>query len=183
MRENYIERLQLLIGGIPGYVWVGFGVCTALLVAAFMLYGKRHHRPVGRPLSMALLLEFAFWVLCFTVLCRTWHHEHPSVRPLAPFWSYRAIMGGNFGALLEVVLNVVLFMPIGALYRCAVRYPKWWILLVLAAVFSMSIELMQYILLCGNTELDDVIHNSLGALIGFGLAVCCQRVFLDSGQK
>jgi len=100
-----------------------------------------------------------------------------------PFWSYRELFSSNWYILVEVILNVLLFIPIGALYRTAVRYPKWWILLTLAAVFSMSIELMQYILDCGTVEIDDVLHNSLGAIIGYSIALLIGRASTHPSEE
>lgn len=43
-------------------------------------------------------------------------------------------------------------------------------MLGLGCLISISIETMQYIFKCGFSEVDDVMHNTLGCAIGFGIA-------------
>ena len=74
------------------------------------------------------------------------------------------------------IFNMLLFLPFGAsLY--AVRYytrSSFKGLLIITSVaamsLSVSVELGQWFLQCGEVETDDVIHNVLGAVIGVLLA-------------
>ena len=91
---------------------------------------------------------------------------------LKPLHSYREVMnGGNPEILRSNFMNGVLFYPIGLL-ATALLSGKWpeRIRLVLAVVFcamlSVGIEYLQYDFSLGQCEIDDVIHNVLGALAG-----------------
>lgn len=82
------------------------------------------------------------------------------------FWSYRLSLD-NVVLRMEILNNIWLFVPLGAiLYRL---YPKWNVVLLLI-VISVAIEISQYVLGVGFSELDDVIHNGVGGVIG--VAVC-----------
>ena len=91
---------------------------------------------------------------------------------LIPFHSYRAVMAGeNKEILRSNFMNVVLFYPAG-LFACELL-PKSWsqakriiLVAVLFALVSAGIEFCQYHFALGQAEVDDVIHNALGALIG-----------------
>ena len=77
----------------------------------------------------------------------------------------------------ENILNVLLFVPIGFLAGCGVQRVTWKKVLFLGGGLSIFIELLQFIFKKGFCESDDVIHNVLGCLIGFGLwRVCCIRL-------
>lgn len=87
-----------------------------------------------------------------------------------PFWSYKAFIDGRDDLLLENLLNVLLFIPFGLLLWCIMKLKKWWKALAVGCVFSLCIEIAQLIMKRGFSELDDVIHNLLGTIIGYGLA-------------
>lgn len=72
-------------------------------------------------------------------------------------------------------MNVVLFYPAGLLLAAVL--PKRWRFPVTAVVFvlfSLSIEIAQHSLFLGRGEIDDVLHNTLGAMLG------CTALSLES---
>lgn len=86
---------------------------------------------------------------------------------LIPFWSYGAIIRGVPGILKEVLLNCVLLLPVGILLPPALNKPlKWYHGFMFGVIISGSIELSQLILCRGLFEFDDIIHNSIGCMIG-----------------
>ena len=68
-------------------------------------------------------------------------------------------------------MNVILFYPAG-LFACELLPKSWsWakrviLVAVLFALVSTGIEFCQYHFALGQSEIDDVIHNTFGALIG-----------------
>ena len=89
-----------------------------------------------------------------------------------PFHSYwEAWCGGNIEIYRSNFMNVALFYPAGLL-AMALLPGRWgWrrrcLLVVLPlAVMSVGIEFLQYRFALGQCEIDDVIHNTLGALLG-----------------
>ena len=85
------------------------------------------------------------------------------------FWSYSAIVEGQEEYMAENLLNVFAFIPIGFCLGMILRTAKWWKVLGIGILISASIELLQYFLKRGFAEFDDVFHNVLGCLIGYGL--------------
>lgn len=81
---------------------------------------------------------------------------------LLPFYSYKRIVAGEWRPLLENIGNVALFIPLGiALKWVGVRDVKR------AGFFaSLLIETLQLIFALGTFECDDLIHNTIGAVIG-----------------
>lgn len=99
---------------------------------------------------------------------------------LHPFWSYKAIHEGREGLMQQNVLNVLMFVPVGLQFGLSFRSAKWWHALLIGLALSFSIELLQYLLHRGFAEFDDVFHNVLGCLVGFGVVIvgkmCVKRV-------
>ena len=61
--------------------------------------------------------------------------------------------------------NIVWFIPWGLFFRDFLRQPAW-ISILSGTLLSVLIETMQYIFAVGDCEIDDVILNTIGALIG-----------------
>lgn len=149
--EIYWVLLGLFLIGLLVLIWwKGFGL------------GSRYG------LSL-LLAEWAFLILCATIIFRETGAERRF--NLIPFWSYfdygeqsyfMEMMGEN-------VLNVLLFIPIGFLAGCGLQKMTFKKALFLGGGFSVFIELLQFIFKKGFCETDDIIHNFLGCIIGYGL--------------
>lgn len=83
-------------------------------------------------------------------------------RFLLPFHSYVEILKGNNNFLRDNIGNVVLFIPLGvALKWCGVEDAK-----KAGFLASLTIEALQLTFALGTFECDDLIHNTLGAVIG-----------------
>ena len=142
-------------------------VSAGYLILRQWLENKRFWRPV-------IALLFLAWLVVIAVATLT--DRTPGLIPtepeLIPFHSHRAVMaGGNKEILRSNFMNVVLFYPAG-LFACELL-PKSWsrakrviLVAVLFALISAGIEFCQYHFALGQAEVDDVIHNALGAFIG-----------------
>ena len=81
---------------------------------------------------------------------------------LLPFHSYVEILKGEWRPLLENIGNIALFIPLGVALKCGgMKDVKKAGLLA-----SLLIEVLQFTFALGTFECDDLIHNTLGAVIG-----------------
>ena len=71
--------------------------------------------------------------------------------------------------LNENIMNIVVFVPVGLLAGLASRNMNWIKVLVFGLCISITIEVLQFAFEKGFTELDDVMHNTLGCVMGYGL--------------
>lgn len=91
---------------------------------------------------------------------------------LIPFHSYREVLaGGNPEIYRSNFMNAVLFYPAGLLATVLLpeKWPGWckcMLVVLLFAALSAGIEYVQYTYSLGRCEIDDVIHNTAGALAG-----------------
>lgn len=122
------------------------------------------------------LLGYTFVVLCTTVLFRS--HSLDAGLELMPFWSYLAYFKGeDESLLLENIMNVIVFIPIGLLLAYVLVKNSFWKAVIFACILSISIEVMQLVTRNGFCEIDDVIHNTLGCVIGYGLFCLVRKLF------
>lgn len=50
-----------------------------------------------------------------------------------------------------------------------------WKVLLVGAGLSVTIETLQFVMLRGFSEIDDVMHNTLGCLLGYGLYIIMKK--------
>ena len=125
-------------------------------------------------LHCLLLLTFLAVIFESTVFTRT-----PGLRQyqLEVFWSWKEIlkigkcgrMGSSTegGLFQENLLNILLLLPVWFLLPGIFnRRLKWWQGLIVGMMISSAIEVSQLVLCRGLFEFDDIIHNSLGCMLG-----------------
>lgn len=129
-----------------------------------------------------LLLElYLIFVFGSTVFARM-----PGQRQyeLEVFWSWRVIFQGNREILYESLLNIILLLPVGILLPIVIgNKVRWWKGLLIGIVISSSIELLQLILCRGLFEFDDIIHNSIGCMIGIFIGNFIERYIIRGTIK
>lgn len=121
------------------------------------------------------LLAFQALIACVTlILCSTVFFREMQINckyDLRPFWSYKAILNGKESLVTENIMNIVMFMPVGFLLRVAFMKIRWKSVLLIGLILSIGIEMLQFVYSKGFTEVDDVMHNTLGCVIGYGVYV------------
>jgi glycopeptide antibiotics resistance protein len=148
-----------LLSSVPKYVCEGlFSILCLVAVALIFKKGKSAFRYIAR----LILAEYLILLYCATLFFRT-TKEHPEF-DYTLFWSYE-----HSGLEVQSVMNVLVFIPVGLLVVCSWKNISWWKSILLGCVLSVGIELLQLIMKRGFSELDDVMHNTLGCIIGFGL--------------
>jgi glycopeptide antibiotics resistance protein len=96
----------------------------------------------------------------------------PRAEYTAPRFDWR--LTSNPRGLVESLLNIVLFLPFGAAMRWLRLRLPWAILL--GFLLSLAVELLQRFVIPGREgELQDLITNTLGALLGWLIARTLQR--------
>lgn len=76
-------------------------------------------------------------------------------------------------AVRNLAANVLAFVPFGYLLPRAHRHLRHaFLVLPIALIFVCSIEVFQYVTMLGACDVDDVILNMLGCILGYLLFVC-----------
>ena len=75
------------------------------------------------------------------------------------------LRGGVWRFIYHTIGNLIWFVPLGWM----LRGKRPWTALLAGAALSAFIEIMQYLLMTGTTDVDDILLNALGALLGWGI--------------
>lgn len=159
------EYFKWYILYIPMAIY-GFGL-VAFLIVLLLLWRRKGKKKGIRYASVFLLVEYVALLLYFTVFVRPETGKHQLL--LIPFWSYVEIWKNTSILIEENIMNILVFIPIGFLLATVMRGYTWWKILLVGVFLSIMIEVLQYVLMRGYCETDDVIHNTLGCLVGYGV--------------
>lgn len=88
----------------------------------------------------------------------------------------RALFGGHYWQWFLLVGNIVMFLPIGFFPRLLWRHWSWWKSLLAGFCVSVTIETAQ-LFTARSTDVDDVMLNTFGALLGWLLAWLFERIW------
>ncbi|MGN0674005.1 MAG: VanZ family protein [Anaerovoracaceae bacterium] len=139
-------------------------VLAAAVLGSVYLYRRKRIR-ASQAAAISAMTAFLLLVAGVTIFSRPpWERGFE----LVPFWSYGAIARGVPGMQLrEMVLNCIMFLPAGELLPFIFGRPlRWHRGLLFGAVCSGCIEIAQLVSCKGRCETDDIIHNSIGCMVG-----------------
>ena len=156
-------------GGVPSSVIIGVIIFVCGFI--FLLFrAKISYSTFVRHASICLLIGYIFLVLCTTILFR----EETFVKRYHTrlLWSYTELCNT---IIAQLILNIMMFVPIGFFAGGALKKKHIWNVIGIGFVLSLFIELTQLITTRGVFNVDDIIHNVLGCIIGFSCFVLCYK--------
>ncbi len=166
MREQISQYLTDIYNGVPISIYEGlFSILFIGLVTILAFYGLKKGI---RMFFVLFLAEYLFLIFCSTILFRiTTETRKYNINPL---WSYTA-NGIDWKNVLiaEVIMNIVIFLPIGFSSGIILRKSSLFKIIIVGVCISSFIEISQFLFKKGLFEIDDVIHNTLGCMIGYGI--------------
>ena len=69
-------------------------------------------------------------------------------------------------------MNVVVFIPVGMILGSWLRVKgSWLVVTIIGCGISITIEALQFFLMRGFSEVDDVLHNTMGCIIGYMMVI------------
>lgn len=145
---NVIRELN----GIP--LW--FFCFSALLALSCGLNTKKW--------ILSLLIGYVLIILGETLFFRS---PGNSGIKLTPFWSYETPE-----LKAQIIANIILFIPLGILAGMLLG----WKAIPLSTFFSFCIEAVQLVFHLGLFELDDIIHNTAGFVIGWLVVLITNKI-------
>ena len=128
------------------------------------------------------VLEILLFVVYLAVLCyflfiadrmgrtfseRVYHYNLMPLKEIGRFWTYRQTLG-VWSVLMNLIGNVVAFIPFGLfLPRLFPACRRFILTVVLAFEFSLCVEILQLVWKVGSFDVDDLLLNTLGGILGF----------------
>ena len=159
-------------------------------------FGRKRTTQMGPYREGAVLLLFMFLTgLLFLTLTppNGWSYSGPfqgtvnltPLRESARLFSFYFKNRMWTALLVNFLGNIVMFIPIGLFAGLLLDRPRWWKGTICAFALSFFIEISQLIV-CRGTDVDDLILNALGGLLGQWLFLLLRRMapgFVDKCRK
>lgn len=155
------EPLEYLpYGAVLATLLLAFGLCMDALKA---LVRKKK----SRPQSGVLFLRWIFYAYITVVFMQTLLSREPGSR-----YSVNLRLFGIWGTTAQehawYIENVIMLLPFGFLLPWLDPYFRKWTRTVLCgAAFSVMIEVLQFLTERGHLQLDDLVTNTAGTILGF----------------
>lgn len=151
--------------------WDEMLMLMTLVVPAAAVYTcvKELQESKPSPLMLALFVLFIVALGFITIISRDGSR---STKVLFGFYKVsQAISTGSLLPMKHVAENILLFMPFGFLWAACVPGRRGQLLRVVlySLILSAMIESIQYLLVIGECDLEDVFANVLGAWGGLGV--------------
>lgn len=184
MKEQFRQYIINLYHDIPQEVNEGLLSIFCIGLVVFIVW--KGFKTGLRYSATLLLIEYIFLLFCSTVIFRTTGATRQY--DFHPFWSY-----DSPDLLIENIMNVIVFIPVGMILGSLLRVNygsrlrvngswfkvkgsstseatksmTWLIVLLIGCSISVTIEALQFCFMRGFSEVDDVMHNTVGSLIGW----------------
>ena len=151
------------------------GIAFAVFCAVSIFLYKKHKFNKLQCSAAILLSLYIVVLLYFTVTGRYSHEEYEY--QINFFTSYRWFFQYNGEQVLrQLLINFVMLMPVGFLLPVVIKAKhKYLITMALSLLLTVFIETMQLITKCGSFEIDDIINNFIGAVIGMLIYALCSK--------
>jgi glycopeptide antibiotics resistance protein len=172
-------RIRDIISIGSSFITLGIAlvVFVGVLLLVYNLIAKIRKRnklaiPVGRLLLYAVFIIYIVVVVGATMLRYRMHSFSGEMGEIYPlFYSYKEAWN-HFSARewRNIILNIMMFVPFGFLLPLVLKkFQAFWKTYLAGFIFAFLIEMTQLLLNLGICELDDLMDNTVGALIGYGL--------------
>ena len=174
-------RGYAIIGDVSAVATTGAMAALAVLLGASALAARRLRSPGRSGLAWFAAFGSVALVIAVTLLRDGW----PSGIDLGGLgeWSdngWDRLSGDPVGSS-EILLNVALFVPVGAAWTWLLGRP--WIVLATLATGSLAVETAQSVIGAGTADVADLAANTVGAAIGVGAATLVRRVRRQPGAS
>ena len=156
---------------------VSFALIGLVIGIALLILLNRKHRQGGTQVSkgqavaLLLLLCYLGGLVAITFMNRMGNGiQMYQPFPFLAFWE--AWNEFTLQVWLNPLLNIAMFVPLGVFLPLTAKpFRRWYWMLAAGGGTSLAIEALQYILGRGQADVDDLICNTLGAMLGYCLCM------------
>ena len=170
----YNVELSLLIFAMV----IGFIVSLVILVVDKIK--KKETQIKFRHVATGLFVVYLLFLISITLIFRNKINVEYSRIELIPFHDIIDIIKNkSYFELFEKIYNIFMFVPYIFLLGCVLQKRKS-LAIIIGFATTLSIEMIQFITKRGVFDINDIIFNFIGTLIGYGIyklfRVICQKI-------
>lgn len=181
MYSHFLRSLQNFFY-YHSFIWLIVALAGFIIIWGLIEYWLHKH-----PVIYTVFNILAFGLSVFVIISSTLFYRSSQSYAVSfvPFSLFVRSFSDPI-IFMSLVMNVVVFIPFGlfgaCLFRCDSKKSAV-IIISSGFAFSVLIELIQYALSIGNTEVDDVICNTLGITLGYLFYYLYDRYIIQKKSK
>lgn len=144
-------------------------------------------RILGKILFVLYIIFVFYFLLISEIYGRTgemqeYHYNLVLFREIKRFWNYREQLG-IFATATNLLGNVLIFLPFGFFMAMASKYRSFLSTLIYSFALSLTIELSQLFMKVGCFDVDDLLLNTIGGILGFITFLICNVIRRNYAKK
>lgn len=168
---------------------IGAVIALGFLAVVGNKYWAKRHIEDRKATAIILTVVLLAYGIVYAYL--TFFYREPMTEAhvrLEPFWSYREAFEGlsirRLGLARSITLNIAITIPLGYLLPSVFRFTEHRYIWTMITVLCLSVftELIQFLSRTGLCEIDDVINNVAGAVIGAAGYWIANRLLKGQGE-
>lgn len=148
----------------------------------FLNYKRRNRIRVLGKICFVLYIGFIIYFLIFsdwygrtTTGMEEYHYNLILFKEIKRFWEYRHQVG-LFAMFTNLFGNVLIFMPFGFFMPMASRYRSFFSTLFWSFGLSLGVEVFQLVSKVGCFDVDDLLLNTIGGVLGYIVFAVCAAI-------
>ena len=148
---------------------------------------RTQYRILGKILFVLYIIFVFYFLLISEIYGRTgemqeYHYNLVLFREIKRFWNYRRQLG-IFATATNLLGNVLIFLPFGFFMAMASKYRSFLSTLVYSFALSLTVEISQLFMKVGCFDVDDLLLNTIGGMLGFITVAVCNVIRRSYAKK
>ena len=168
----HLKQIWLNSGALLKTLLVAIPVGIVVLAILWGIIKLIEKKAPQESRAAAIIRERKGWILGFgfyiSLIIQIVIFSRPFGSTRIVNWIPFRVPGGENLIVLYSLANAIIFIPFGILVPKVFRgINTVWKMVLVTFITSVCIEIIQYVLACGYTEVEDVIMNVAGGTIGY----------------
>ena len=148
---------------------------------------RTQYRILGKILFVLYIIFVFYFLLISEIYGRTgemkdYHYNLVLFQEIKRFWNYRKQLG-IFATATNLLGNVLIFLPFGFFMAMASKYRSFMSTLIYSLALSLTIEISQLFMKVGCFDVDDLLLNTIGGILGFITFLICNVIRRNYAKK
>ena len=148
---------------------------------------RKRVRAIGKILFI-VYLGFIIWFLIFsewygrTGEMQEYHYNLVLFKEIKRFWNYREQLGA-FATVTNLFGNVLIFLPFGFFMPMASKHRSFLSTSFYSLALSLIVEISQLFMKVGCFDVDDLLLNTIGGMLGYIVFSICNVTRRNYAKK
>lgn len=148
---------------------------------------RTQYRILGKILFVLYIIFVFYFLLISEIYGRTgemqeYRYNLVLFKEIKRFWNYRKQLG-MFATVTNLLGNVLIFLPFGFFMAMASKYRSFLSTVIYSLALSLTVEVSQLFMKVGCFDVDDLLLNTIGGMLGFITFAVCNVIRRNYAKK